>query len=48
MLNALQIKAATPRDAAYKLPDQNGLFLLVKPAGSKKWRYRFRLNRRKS
>lgn len=43
VLNALQVKAAAPRDRAYKLADGNGLFLLIEPTGSKKWRYRFRL-----
>lgn len=46
MLNTLKIKAAVPRDTAYKLADGNGLFLLVEPTGSKKWRYRFRLHGR--
>jgi integrase len=31
-----------PRDAAYKLTDGNGLYLLVNPTGSKLWRWKYR------
>lgn len=40
-LNARQVDTAKPRDKDYKLPDGNGLFLLVKTSGSKYWRYRY-------
>ena len=31
-------KNAKPRDKAYKISDEKGMFLLVTPAGSKWWR----------
>lgn len=37
------IRNAKPREKAYKLTDGGSLFLLVTPAGSKLWRYRYRL-----
>ncbi len=42
-LSDLKIRKAQPRDKPYKLVDGNGLFLEVRPKGSKNWRYRFRL-----
>lgn len=38
------IKNAKPKDKPYKLMDENGLFLLVKPNGSKLWRFRYGFN----
>ncbi|HEY1090668.1 MAG TPA: Arm DNA-binding domain-containing protein, partial [Burkholderiaceae bacterium] len=38
------VKNARPQQAATKLPDSKGLFLLVQPNGAKLWRYRFWLN----
>lgn len=35
MLTTLTIKAAKPKERAYKLVDNGGLFLLVQPNGSK-------------
>ena len=46
-LTETRIKAAKPKEAAYKLRDERGLYLLVTPAtdrapnGSKLWRLRF-------
>lgn len=40
-LNARQIETAKPAEKDYKLPDGNGLFLLVKTTGAKYWRYRY-------
>ncbi|OMQ19937.1 tyrosine-type recombinase/integrase [Serratia oryzae] len=40
-LNARQVETAKPSDKDYKLPDGNGLFLLVKSNGAKYWRYRY-------
>ncbi|QPT15200.1 integrase arm-type DNA-binding domain-containing protein [Serratia rubidaea] len=40
-LNARQVDTAKPKDKDYKLPDGNGLFLLVKSTGAKYWRYRY-------
>jgi integrase len=42
MLTAAQIRAAEPRDRAYKMADGLGLFLLVAPTGLKSWRMAFR------
>ena len=36
------VKNARPKASAYKLADGQGLFLLVKPDGSKSWRFRYR------
>ena len=41
-LSELIIKKINPRDKAYKLSDGRGLFLLVKPNGSKLWRWKYR------
>jgi hypothetical protein len=41
-LNDRLVKAAKPSDNQYRLPDGRGLFLLVKPNGSKLWRLKFR------
>jgi integrase len=38
------IKSAKPRAAPYKIADGRGLFLLVKPSGSKLWRFRYQFN----
>lgn len=43
MLNDTQCRTAKPREKPYKLTDQKGLYLEVKPNGAKAWRYRFRL-----
>jgi integrase len=42
-LTAQKVKNAKPRDGAYKLSDEKGMYLLVHPNGSKYWRmdYRF-------
>jgi hypothetical protein len=41
-LSDASIRAAKPKAAAYKLFDEGGLFLLVKPSGGKLWRLKFR------
>lgn len=41
MLTDAKIKAAKPRDAAYKLVDSAQLFLHVTPAGGKHWRMNY-------
>ena len=38
------IKNAKPKDKPYKLMDEKGLFLLIKPNGSKLWRFRYSFN----
>lgn len=40
-LNDAKVKAAKPRDAAYKLTDSGQLFLHVTPAGGKHWRMNY-------
>ncbi|MCB1463114.1 MAG: tyrosine-type recombinase/integrase [Nitratireductor sp.] len=41
-LTALAITKARPREKAYKLSDGGGLFLFVKPNGSKLWQQKYR------
>ncbi|HET9108897.1 MAG TPA: Arm DNA-binding domain-containing protein, partial [Steroidobacteraceae bacterium] len=41
-LTAAKIEATKPKEKPYKLKDENGLYLLVTPAGSRLWRFRFR------
>ena len=43
MITDTQCRNAKPKDKPYKLTDVNGLFLEVKPNGTKTWRYRFEL-----
>ena len=38
-LTIKQVEAAKPQDKAYKLSDDDGLYLLIHPNGSKYWRY---------
>lgn len=42
-LTDTHIRTAKPSQKAYKLVDGHGLFLLVKPNGSRLWRYRYRI-----
>jgi len=42
MLTNAAVKAAAPRDRAYKLHDSGGLHLVVRPSGSKTFRMKFR------
>lgn len=41
-LSELQVRAAKPQDREYKLSDARGLYLLVRPNGSKLWRFKYR------
>lgn len=41
-LKAAQLKHIQPRDKAYKLADAGGLYLLIKPDGSRYWRLKYR------
>lgn len=41
MITDTQIKAAKPKDKAYTLSDDHGLYLFVQPNGSKWWRLRY-------
>lgn len=40
-LTDAKVKAAKPREKAYRIPDGKGLFLQVNPNGSKWWRFRY-------
>lgn len=44
MLTDTQLRNAKPKDKPYKLTDSNGLYLEVRPNGSKLWRYRYRIS----
>jgi integrase len=41
-LSDAAIRAAKPREAQFKLFDEGGLFLIVKPSGGKLWRLKYR------
>ena len=41
-LSDLAAKSAKPKDKAYKLADEKGLFLLINANGSKYWRMKYR------
>jgi len=43
-LTVTEIKNAKPKEKNYKLSDGRGLFLLIKPTGSKLWRLKYRFN----
>lgn len=43
MLTETECRNAKPKDKLYRLADGKGLYLEVKPNGSKAWRYRFEL-----
>ena len=42
-LSELKIRNAKPRERAYKIFDERGLFLLVTPTGGRLWRLRYRI-----
>lgn len=48
MLNDTRCKTAKPLVKPYKLTDDKGLYLEVKPNGVKAWRYRFKLSGKES
>jgi hypothetical protein len=41
-LSEIVIRNAKPKDKPYQLPDKEGLYLEVKPNGSRLWRFRCR------
>ncbi|KXU99269.1 integrase [Gluconobacter potus] len=43
MLTDSQIRAAKPKDKAFKLTDGGGLYLQVTPSGGKHWRWRYEI-----
>jgi len=44
ILTEIRIRAARPKERAYKLFDLRGLFMLVTPTGGRLWRVRYRMN----
>jgi integrase len=46
MLNDIKIRSAKPREKAFKLYDERGLFLLVTPTGGRLWRLKYELHGR--
>ncbi len=44
MLNDAKVRVAKPRDKAYKLTDSHQLYLLIKPGGSKLWKWSYTYN----
>src|SRR6185437_16235381 len=43
VLSEAKIRSARPKERAYKLFDERGLFMLVTPTGGRLWRFRYRL-----
>jgi integrase len=43
MLTDLAIRSARPAEKSYKLTDSHGLYIEVRPTGTKLWRYRYRI-----
>lgn len=43
MLTNTEIKNAKPKDKSYKMADSQGLYLLVRPNGSKHWHLKYRV-----
>jgi len=41
-LTTTEIRNAKPREKAYKLADEGGLYLLIKPDGARYWRFKYR------
>jgi len=47
-LSNVAIKKAKPKKKPYKLSDFGGLYLLIKPNGSKLWRWKYRIDRKEN
>lgn len=43
-LTATAVKTAKPKEKPYKLFDGHGLYLEIRPTGSKRWRYKYTFN----
>lgn len=43
MLSDTRIKKAAPAERDYKLADEKGLYMLVRPSGGKLWRLKYRI-----
>ena len=48
LLTDLKVRSAKSTDRDWKLSDGGGLFLLVKPTGGKLWRWKYRLQARRT
>lgn len=46
-LTELECKNAEPKDKDYRLPDRDGLYLLITTKGSKLWRYNYSFEAKK-
>ena len=46
MITDAKLKSAKGRDKPYKLHDDKGLFLIVRPNGNKWWRFKYRFEDR--
>jgi hypothetical protein len=46
VLTDIAVRKAIPREAAFKIFDSGGLFLLVTPPGGKLWRMRYKIAKR--
>ena len=46
MLTDKAVRAAAPREKAYKLADSRGLHLHISVSGHKSWRYKYRFNKK--
>jgi integrase len=44
MLTDTQVRNAKPKDKPYKIADEKGLYLQISAAGSKLWRFKFRVD----
>jgi hypothetical protein len=44
MLNDTRIRNATRKAKPYKLADEKGLYIEIRPTGTKLWRYRYRID----
>ena len=43
MLTTVQIRALKPAARPFKVPDADGLFLIVQPSGTLLWRFRYKV-----
>ncbi len=41
--SAIEVRNAKPKDKPYKLADEKGMYLEVKPNGSRYWRLKYRI-----
>ncbi|TCQ74097.1 uncharacterized protein DUF4102 [Raoultella ornithinolytica] len=47
-LNDAKIRTLKPSDKPFKVSDSHGLYLLVKPGGSRHWYLKYRINGKES